>query len=153
EGPDLSMQLEQLVAAGLYSPQEAREIDLATIAWFFATPTGQALRSTGTRIFREWPFVIGVDPARYDPAAAAVDSSELLLVRGIVDLIFNCGDGWELIDYKTDAVDGPALQSRAAEYHGQLAIYAHAVEAEFAQPVLRKSLVFLHPRRIIEFAE
>jgi len=146
----LRSQLEALIAAGRLQQEAAGEIDLAAIAWFLATPLGSRLRRASARVHREWPFVFGVEPSRLDPAAKA-DAGEIVLVRGIIDCLFNAGEGWEILDYKTDALPTPgAVEARAALYSGQLAIYAEAAAAALRQPIIRRSLVFLAPRQVIE---
>ncbi|MBN2559901.1 MAG: UvrD-helicase domain-containing protein [Phycisphaerae bacterium] len=147
---DLGDQLHAMVKSGTFLRAEAAGIDLDDLAWFFETPLGEKLRSKHTRVLREWPFVMGVDPARYDPAATAQGDEDIMLVRGIIDCLFDCGDGWEVLDYKTDAVSGDKLTARAAEYRGQLEIYAAAVESIWQRPVPHRWLAFLAGRRIVE---
>lgn len=99
---------------------------------------------------------MAVEPRRYDPAIARsvegvrLDAGDHLLVRGIIDCLFDAGDGWEILDYKTDRVTGAALDERAALYRGQLAIYAEAVERLWPGKVRRRWLAFLHGRKIVE---
>ncbi|MFQ5429732.1 MAG: helicase-exonuclease AddAB subunit AddA [Phycisphaerae bacterium] len=147
---DLKGQLADLVTRGILTRREADGIDLAGVAWFFSTPLGGRLGANGTRVRREWPFVLGVDPTRYDPAAVARGPDDVLLVRGIIDVLFDDGSGWEILDYKTDQVDGAALQERAKDYEGQLQIYAAAVEAVWKHRPRRKWLVFLSAREIVQ---
>ena len=73
-----------------------------------------------------------------------------MLVRGIIDLLFDTGEGWEILDYKTDNVRGEDLQRRADLYTGQLRIYADAAEAVWGKRPKRCWLAFLGPRQIIE---
>ncbi len=146
---DLRRQLNGLVDAGAFTKEQAEAIDLGAVAWFFATPLGKTLAADATRILREWPFVLGVDPARYDPAAGRASAGDVMLVRGIIDVLFNPGDGWQVLDYKTDRVSGDALKERAALYAGQLDIYAAAVEAVRRIRPQKLWLVFLAAREIV----
>jgi ATP-dependent helicase/nuclease subunit A len=145
----LEARLRGLVTAGKLDPRAQAAINLPALAWFFETEEGRRLRRPGTKVLREWPFVFGVPPQRYDRAARAVDAGDFVLVRGIIDCLFDAGDGWELIDYKTDEVEGPALVARAEEYRGQVEIYAEAVRAAWQRPVLASHLVFLAARRVV----
>lgn len=165
---DLRAQCAALAADGTLSPQEAAVVDLDAIAWFFADELGQRLRraaaSDPARVLREWPFVLGVEPSRYDPAAAGPDAQDVMLVRGIIDCLFRPADArqtggdaapaadWEILDYKTDRVTGAALDDRAREYAGQLQIYAQAVEAAWRQRPRLAWLVFLHARRTVRIS-
>jgi len=147
---DLRDQLRTMTDAGVLEARQAHEVDPAAVAWLFSTELGRRLRSPGVRVLREWPFVLQVGPERYDRGAVAMSQEDFLLVRGIVDCMIGDESGWEIIDYKTDAVSPETIDARAAEYHGQLDIYAAAVEATWSRPVRRRWLVFLTPRRIVE---
>lgn len=148
--PDLCEQLSGMLQRGVLTAEEARSIDMGAIAWFFGTTLGSRLRERDTRVHREWPFVTGVAPRHYEPSAVALASGDLMLVRGIVDCVFDAGQGWEVLDYKTDRVDAPALQHRVELYRGQLDIYANAVELTWGKPVGRRWLAFLTARQIVE---
>jgi len=58
-------------------------------------------------------------------AIRQVDASGLLtVVRGVIDLVYRPGDGWRILDYKTDQVsDGSVL---AARYSSEIEQYADA---------------------------
>ncbi len=146
---DILRQREALVAAGALRAEEAAAINADDIAWFCETPLGRTLRRPSTRVLREWPFLLSVPPERYQPGVVAADDGDHVLVRGIIDCLFDAGEGWELLDYKTDAVPGEELAERCAWYRGQLAIYAAAVEATWQTPVHRRWLVFLTAREIV----
>ena len=64
---------------------------------------------------------------------AADKSSDFALVQGKIDLLYEDGDGWIILDYKTERSDMPDAESRAAEArekHGfQLSSYSAALEA------------------------
>ena len=147
---DLIRQRDELVSGGVLTRDEAGAVDLDAIAWFLATPLGERLRQQSTRHLREWPFTLGIDPSRYSAEAGAGDTEDLVLVRGIVDLLFDAGDGWEILDYKTDDVRGEDLQRRTDLYAGQLRIYADAAEAVWGRRPKRCWLAFLTARRIVE---
>ena len=64
------------------------------------------------RLFREVPFSVSLDGS---------------LVEGKIDLVFNEGSGWVIVDYKTDEVFGEALEQRFQSYREQGLWYARAV--------------------------
>jgi ATP-dependent helicase/nuclease subunit A len=147
---DLRDQLEGMKQAGLLAELPKATIDIDAAAWFFQSDLGRRTRSASTTVLREWPFVLEVDARRYDPAAAPLAPDDIMLVRGIIDCLFDSGSGWEVVDYKTDAVSEDGVAARAEVYRGQLAIYAAAAEAAWNRPVGRRWLVFLSPRQIVE---
>ena len=147
---NLRDQLASIIQAGDLHQEEGDQIDLAALAWFFTTDLGGRIRDSRAIVHREWPFVIGVDPVRYDPAARQTDPQDVMLVRGIIDCLFDAGAGLEILDYKTDRVTGEGVAQRAAAYAGQLRIYAKAVEMTWGRPVHRMHLAFLAARQILE---
>jgi len=146
---DILRQRGDLVASGVLRAEEAAGVNVDDVAWFCETPLGRILRRPSTRVLREWPFLLSVPPGRHQPGVLAADEGDHVLVRGIIDCLFDAGEGWEVLDYKTDAVRGEELAERAAWYRGQLAIYAAAVEATWQAPVHRRWLVFLAAREIV----
>jgi len=84
-----------------------------------------------------------------DPAAVATDPADRVMVRGRIDLLLLTDAGLEIVDYKTDRVDGSNLQLRAQSYAEQMRIYALALQKITRQPVVKTHLAFLHARQII----
>ncbi len=67
------------------------------------------------------------------------------LVRGAVDLAFDEGDGWVLVDYKTDSTEGGRLEKLVEHYAPQLRLYANAWEAASGERVKEIGLNFIGP--------
>ncbi|MFN0091513.1 MAG: UvrD-helicase domain-containing protein [Acidimicrobiales bacterium] len=73
------------------------------------------------------------------------------VVEGYVDLLVDTPQGLEVIDYKTDAVSGPAeLEAKVAAYELQGAAYAVALEAATGQAVSGVTFVFCRPAGPVE---
>ena len=91
---------------------------------------GEAFRHicAADKVYREYDFITGVPASRLPDGPA--DSDAVVMVQGIADVLLEFGDHLEILDYKTDRTKDPA-QLRAA-YHGQLELYAAAVEKRFA---------------------
>jgi ATP-dependent exoDNAse (exonuclease V) beta subunit len=70
--------------------------------------------------------------------AAPVTGGSVRLVEGYADLVFSHGDGWALVDYKTDATLDPQARTHYAE---QLAAYAALLERATGRPVTRRLLL------------
>ena len=92
-----------------------------------AGPLARTLRRPDTQAYFELPF-------SWDWHGAPV--------HGTVDLVYQQGGAWHLIDFKTDDVRGDAFQEAAAPYLPQLALYASALEQTFGQRPTA-SLLFL----------
>ena len=78
-----------------------------------ASPLAATLRRPDTRAYFELPFSWDWDGAP---------------VHGTIDLAYESGGEWRIIDFKTDDVSGGTLAEAAAPYLSQLALYASALE-------------------------
>lgn len=66
-----------------------------------------------------------------------------LLLRGAIDLVFEEDDGWVLVDYKSDQVNGKRLADLVAHYAPQVRLYAEAWEKCTGAKVKAAGLYFL----------
>ena len=89
----------------------AREVD-AMLDLFDASPLAATLRDPATRAYFELPFSWDWDGAP---------------VHGIIDLAYESGGAWRVVDFKTDEING-SVEETAAPYLPQLALYASALE-------------------------
>jgi ATP-dependent exoDNAse (exonuclease V) beta subunit len=85
---------------------------------------GEAVRTVEAFARSEfWQLASGSDHAVEVPFQFAETENSLL--AGVIDLVFKRGDGWEVVDYKTD-LDTDQDQS-AQRYQNQLAAYQKAL--------------------------
>lgn len=147
---DLRAQLKALSERLRLAPDQLAAIDIESIAWFFTEPPGRELRDARDRLLRETPFVLSVSPHRYDPAAAARDGGDFLVVRGVIDCLYSTAEGWVVLDWKTDTVGAAGLAERITTYTPQLDIYAQAATELLREPVYRRRLVFLAARHVAD---
>ena len=82
---------------------------------------GEAAR-TG-RLYKEQPFVLGLPAERL---GSEFPQEETVLIQGIIDVFFEEGGKYVLLDYKTDAVD--TAEELIRRYRVQLDYYAEALE-------------------------
>ena len=94
---------------------------------FDASDLAATLRAPRTRAYFEMPF-------SWD--------WEGVPVHGTMDLVYETGGVWNVLDFKTDEIGGRSLPEAASPYLPQLALYAAALERATSQrPVT--GLVFL----------
>ncbi len=136
--------LKDLVRRYVIDADDAAAIDVEAIVRFFAEEPGRLACDRAHRILREWPFTMGLNAGRLDPAAAG----EIVVVQGIVDMIVRTPAGLVVIDFKTDRLtpDEPEFATRLATYRDQIEHYCHAAEACLDARVTGAYLHFLHPR-------
>ncbi len=122
-------ELDALAARRLLTPQERADASDAAIAGFYASELGRrALASAECR--REWAFNLRV--------REPIDG----VVQGVIDLCFREGDGWVLVDYKTDRVSG--AEALAPRYRAQVGYYRRALASATGLPVREAALYSLH---------
>jgi len=149
---DLEGQCRELVGADFMSANDAGLVMLDAAAWFFDSELGRRIREHAGRVQREVSFVSRILPERYDSMVTARDDRDVVMVRGIVDLLLVHDSHLEILDYKTDLVDAAACASRADNYRGQIDGYASAMSDIHKLAVRRKWLVFLHPQCVIDLS-
>lgn len=87
------------------------------------------------RLYREQPFVLGIDARRLDPE---LPEAEKVLIQGIIDVFFIENDEIVLLDYKTDVID--SLQALWNRYSVQIQYYEEALTKLMQLPVKEKIL-------------
>ena len=97
--------------------------------WRFLNSTlGKKMQAAAKKgkLHREQPFVLGL-PA--NELYSDSESTELVLVQGIIDAFFEEEDGLVLLDYKTDYIHSDAKEELTQKYKGQLKYYKKALES------------------------
>jgi ATP-dependent helicase/nuclease subunit A len=117
------------------------------ISEFFQTEMGQRLLRSA-QVQREVPFSYGLPVEELHPDAAREVGSEIVLIQGVIDCLFEEEDGLVLLDFKTDAVqDHPSVI--ADRYRIQIDLYAKAIEAITGKKVKEKVLYFFDGSHLI----
>ncbi len=147
---DLREQCRQMNADGRLGRHEAGMVMLEAAAWFFETELGHRVRQAATRVRREIAFISRIDPQDYDPQVCGRDTTDMILIRGMIDLLLEGEKGLEIVDFKTDRIEAAACPERARDYQTQIRTYAKAIASIYRREVTSCYLVFLHARRIIE---
>lgn len=135
EDGELTRQLEAMVLKEILLAEQARQIDKASILAFLASDLGRRM-CRSPKVRRELPFSILLPAERFYPDMK--ETGEGIFVQGVIDVLFDEGDGLVLVDYKTDKVrSGEELAGR---YRLQLELYAEAIETIYGRPVTEKYL-------------
>ncbi len=142
-------QLAAMVASGLLPRDAERLVDADAVAAFLATDLGRRVRNAADRVQREVTFVTRISPTIWDPDVQPYDDRDVILVRGMIDALLPTRDGFELIDYKTDAVSPEQVAEQAHRYRTQIEMYVRAVETIWRRPVTARWLVFLSAGQVV----
>jgi ATP-dependent exoDNAse (exonuclease V) beta subunit len=136
--------------SGILTSADADTVMLDAAAWFLTTEFGRRIRDCADLVQREVTFVARIPPEQYDEQVTAHDGRDVIMLRGIVDLLMAFDSHIEIVDYKTDMVDVESCEQRAKTYSTQLEHYASAMRDIYRRNVSKSWLVFLHARRIIQ---
>lgn len=134
----IESQIAGMVDREMLSVAEADAVNAEWVYGFCRSPLGQRVRQAEDPR-REMPFLMALPADTVLPEYAGCE--ELLLVQGIIDCCFLEGDGWVLIDYKTDAVFGD-LSGAADRYQEQVVLYARALSTLTGHAVKEAYLYF-----------
>lgn len=154
---------QRLVELQILLPHHVEAIELEELVGFFDTEPGKELMRAAW-VKREIPFVYGL-PAHQSPVEwlhvqstqseiqtvdeenkmQATIEDETVLVRGIIDCLYEVDGELVLLDYKTDRVldHRGGLRTLTENYGFQLELYGRAIEDILGRKVDRKWLYFL----------
>lgn len=119
----INRQIEELITAQIINPEHAEIIrrKSKSIADFFKSEIGKKVIAA-QEIYKELPFSFYVDAK----STKVFDSNEKILVQGIIDLLFNYGGKWFLVDYKTDRDNSDEYFQQ--QYKEQIKYYVQAIQ-------------------------
>lgn len=135
-------ELEEMVAREILGPDQIEVVDIDAIAGLFAGELGRRIVRAGEAVLRELPFSLSL-PAEELYSGELCGYGERVLVQGVIDCLLDEGDGFVLIDYKTDELRPGRVEELVAKYRPQVDLYALAVERILKKPVKEKYLYFL----------
>ena len=118
---------DKLAGEQVFTEEEASWIKPEAVAKFFASEIGQRMLAS-PEVHREWDFNLCL-------------RERGMIVQGMIDCAFLEGDGWILLDYKTDRITDE--QAFVEEYRPQLEWYALALRELTGKPVKERWLYAL----------
>ncbi len=143
---DPAAEVRRLVEGGYLSPAQGNSLSLPRLAAFFGSDLYRRIqRSPDVR--REYAFAVERPVTFCTDLPPETAGDEQVLIQGIADCVFAEGDGYVIVDYKTDRVSTP--QELADRYRAQLALYADALEPELGAPVRERLLYSFALQRVI----
>ncbi len=118
--------VKELEEEGLLSSEWAAliEPELKRVLNFLKSDLAKAMQKADEagKLYREKPFVMGLEAGRI----YGTDSTETVIIQGIIDAFFYEGEGITILDYKTDRVKKE--EELKNKYNIQLKLYREAVE-------------------------
>ncbi len=125
---DVFAEMEALMAKGRIRKDAAALVAPGKIVQFFRTELGSRMQAAARKgtLKKEQPFVIGLPYSEVYKTEEA-DSSELVMVQGIIDACFEEDGELILVDYKTDFVRENVKEALTKRYKTQLEYYEQAL--------------------------
>lgn len=140
----IKKEVERLENSGILTKAQAASVDTRRIYGYFSSEVGKRVRRA-EKCLREFKISLLIDASELYPGA---EKDEILL-QGIVDCCIEENGELTIIDYKTDYVTEETLESKTAEYRGQIETYSRAMERITGKPVREKILYFFGPGKEI----
>ncbi len=114
--------VDSLIQRELLTEEEGAAVDREAIVQFLQSPFAKRLVNAN-KVYREMPFTY-----------AYKKDGEAQILQGIADCLFQEADGWVLLDYKTDRIQGKihpdAIETEmTSRYAIQLNLYKSAIES------------------------
>lgn len=152
---EILREIDKAVSKEILTHSEADAVDVSAIEAFYQTPIAQYMMQQKD-IYREVPFSLTLKAEEVYPEFAEDDKEEVL-IQGVIDCLIPKEDGWIILDYKTDAIDGeitPELEQKLIKrYQIQLSLYREAVERIWKQPVKESYLYYFSKQLLIQVPE
>ena len=120
ETDGMEAEADRLIRERRLSPEQARMLDYDGLDAFFRSPLYRRIRRS-RRVEREKMFAV-----RIGADFIGVEGNETILLKGLMDLVFEEEDGIVIVDYKTDRIRSSRLLAR--NYRLQMRCYRRAVE-------------------------
>ncbi len=131
-------QIRNMVEMELLTPAQGEAVDVHKIEKFFNTSLGQRMQKA-EKLLREVTFTLALPVAELYVDVKDYPG-ESILVQGTIDCLWEEGEGFILVDYKTDLVTVETLEKLRSRYHIQMMLYSRAVEQILKKPVQEKIL-------------
>ncbi len=133
---------EEFVKSGRMQKEDASRLNMKGLCQFFDSLSCYRMHQAALKgtLLKEQPFVLGLQAKEVKefPKIGHVDSQELVLMQGIIDVFWEEDGQLVVLDYKTDRVSSP--KELIDRYGGQLDNYKKALERATGKKVKEKIL-------------
>lgn len=130
--------IHEMAEQGVIDHQLEEYVDTKKIAGFLLSDIAGRARRSGRCLF-EAPFCLQMSAEE----AGVMDSKDVVIVQGVIDLCFLEENQWVIVDYKTDRVSATDTNMAAEKYRVQLELYQKALERITKISVKQKCIYYL----------
>lgn len=129
---EFDAQISAMRKRGVLTDEEFTKVDTIRLKKVIESGVFDSVK--GKTLFREQPFIVNIAANR----VFNTDSTEEVLLQGVIDMLAVDGNEAEIIDYKYSVLSAESLKQK---YSAQLDLYAYAVERALNLKVITKTLV------------
>lgn len=124
---EIETQLDRMTDRGILNTEERGKLNSWKLWRLFSGEIGKRMKAAEKNgiLYREQPFVLGRSAKEFYPE---IDSEELVLMQGIIDVYFEEDGELVLVDYKTDYVGENGEDILKKRYRVQFDCYRQALE-------------------------
>ncbi len=140
--------IDRLILQNQITEVEANSIDVKKILGFFNSDIyARILQSKN--VYKEQIFTLGLPTNEvYSELNDSVKDVNIV-VKGMIDCLFEEEDGYVLLDFKTDFVTNDTIQSVVDNYRVQIDLYAKAVDKALDKLVKEKYIYFYNINKFV----
>lgn len=148
---EIKSYLNLFIEQEIITEEEKQVIDINAIEQFYKTNIALYMQQE-QNIYREVPFSLTL-PASEVYATWSSEMDERVLIQGVIDCVIRKGDGWIILDYKTDSIPTEVTeevkQKLIERYEIQMGLYRHAIETIWQEPVVETYLYFFSKQLLV----
>lgn len=138
---DIQLQIDRMIEAGYIKLEDSKKLKLDYIYQFSKSNIARRMLAAASKemLFKEKQFVIGVKASE---VITDMDSEELILIQGIIDVFFEEDGELVLLDYKSDMVNNE--EELRKRYKVQLDYYRKALE-QMQRKTVKEMIIYSLP--------
>ncbi len=141
--------IDKLLIQNQISDVEAKSISVKKMFGFFESDIfSRILKSKN--VYKEQIFTLGLPSNEIYPELSEDNENINIVVKGMIDCLFEEEDGYVLLDFKTDYVTNDTIQSVVDNYKIQLELYAKAVNKALDKNVKEKYIYFYNINKLVQ---
>ncbi len=141
--------LDRLVLQNQITDIEMKAINVKKVLGFFESDIYTRILKS-KNVYKEQIFTLGLPSGEVYPELKNTVENVNIVVKGMIDCLFEEEDGYVLLDFKTDYVTNDTIQSVVDNYRVQIDLYAKAVDKALDKNVKEKYIYFYNLNKFVK---
>ncbi len=141
--------VDKLVLQNQITDVEAKAINNKKVLSFFESDIYSRILES-KNVYKEQIFTLGLPSNEVYPELENNVDNVNIVVKGMIDCLFEEEDGYVLLDFKTDYVTNDTIQNVVDNYKIQIDLYAKAVDKALDKNVKEKYIYFYNINKLVK---